>query len=98
MSNIFKNKSVRYGIPFLVFVIGAPFLLNEFQQLRFQYKPLMESDVVREEIKKRGIKMRKPGDITLESEYEKIKDNDTRIWEIKRIPRPWEEEENVDKN
>lgn len=31
-------------------------------------------------------------EITLESEYEKIKDMDIEHWEQKRGPRPWEEQ------
>lgn len=91
MLKIFKNKSLRYGIPFLVFMMGAPFLVHEFQRLRYDYKPLLAPDVFREEMKKKGIKMKEPGEVTLESEYAKIKDIDTSNWKIKRIPRPWED-------
>lgn len=39
-----------------------------------------------------GFKMAKPqSEITLESEYEKIKEMDIDHWEQKRGPRPWEE-------
>lgn len=45
--------------------------------------------VPEEELKALGFK---PSDeITLESEYEKIKDMDIEHWEQKRGPRPWEE-------
>lgn len=37
--------------------------------------------------------MKKPGEVTLESEYEKIKDLDIDNWEQIRGPRPWEENE-----
>ncbi|XP_043461695.1 cytochrome c oxidase assembly protein COX16 homolog, mitochondrial [Leptopilina heterotoma] len=93
MLKIFKNKSVKFGIPFLVFMLGAPFLVNEFQRLRYEYKPLIAQDVLRDEMKKKGLHMKKPGEVTLESEYAKIKDKDTSNWEIKRIPRPYEEPE-----
>lgn len=35
--------------------------------------------------------MKKPGEVTLESEYEKIKQLDIDNWEQIRGPRPWEE-------
>lgn len=36
--------------------------------------------------------MKKPGEVTLESEYEKVKDLDIDNWEQIRGPRPWEED------
>lgn len=38
-----------------------------------------------------GIKMKKEGEVTLETEYEKIKTLDIDNWEPVRGPRPWEE-------
>ena len=35
--------------------------------------------------------MKNPEDVTLESEYEKVKKLDIDSWENKRGPRPWEE-------
>lgn len=35
--------------------------------------------------------MKDPKEVTLESEYEKIKDLDLTNWENVRGPRPWEE-------
>ncbi len=37
--------------------------------------------------------MKDEGEVTLETEYEKIKDLDIDNWEPVRVPRPWEEEE-----
>lgn len=93
MFKIFKKKSVRLAVPFIIFIIAAPFGLTEFQRLRFEYKPLMADDF-REQVKQKGLKMKKPEESSLEAIYEKtMKDKDTRNWEIKRIPRPWEEED-----
>lgn len=44
------------------------------------------------ELKKYGIEMKKPGEVTLESEYEKLKELDIDNWENIRGPRPWEED------
>ena len=35
--------------------------------------------------------MKKPGDVTLETEFAKIQKIDIDNWEQKRGPRPWEE-------
>lgn len=43
-------------------------------------------------MKKFGVNMKKHTEVTLESEYEKIKGIDIDNWEQKRGPRPWEEE------
>lgn len=45
-----------------------------------------------EELQEIYAKMKKPSDqITLEEEYEKVKEMDIENWEQKRGPRPWEE-------
>lgn len=42
--------------------------------------------------KEHGIKMKQFGEVTLESEYEKVKAMDIDNWEQVRGPRPWEEQ------
>ncbi|XP_033207976.1 cytochrome c oxidase assembly protein COX16 homolog, mitochondrial [Belonocnema kinseyi] len=91
MLRVFTKKSVRYGIPFLLFILGGTYGLSEFQALKFRYKPMVEQDI-REEAAKLGIQMKKRGEVTIETEYEKMKDKKFDNWENKRIPRPWEEE------
>lgn len=41
--------------------------------------------------------MKKPGEVTLETEYEKVKTLDIDNWEPIRGPRPWEENTLPDK-
>lgn len=38
-----------------------------------------------------GIKMKGKGEVTIDTEYEKVKKIDIDHWEQKRGPRPWEE-------
>lgn len=45
------------------------------------------------EEERRDIGMKKPGEVTLESEYEKIKETDIDNWKQVRIPRPYDENE-----
>lgn len=58
-------------------------------KIRFQFKPTKK--ITPEEAEKYGVKMKNPKEVTLESEYEKIKELDIEHWENIRGPRPWEE-------
>ncbi|KAF7278463.1 cytochrome c oxidase assembly protein COX16 homolog l(3)neo43 [Rhynchophorus ferrugineus] len=88
---LFKRRAFKYGLPFLVLMVGGSFGLKEFTQLRYQFSKV--SPINAEEAKKYGIDMKKPGEVTLESEYEKLKQLDIDNWEQVRGPRPWEENE-----
>lgn len=44
-----------------------------------------------DEAEKLGIQMKKPGEVSVEKEFEKIKEIDINNWEQVRIPRPWDE-------
>lgn len=59
-----------------------------------RYKFTKTSSLDRRELQRLGIEMKKPGEVTLESEYEKIKDLDIDNWKQVRGPRPWEETTN----
>ncbi|XP_066142049.1 cytochrome c oxidase assembly protein COX16 homolog, mitochondrial [Euwallacea fornicatus] len=89
MASFFNRKFVRFGLPFLTLMVGGSFGLKEFTQLRYQFRTV--SPVTPEYAKKFGIEMKKPGEVTLEKEYEKIKKLDIDNWEQVRGPRPWEE-------
>ncbi|XP_014281437.1 cytochrome c oxidase assembly protein COX16 homolog, mitochondrial [Halyomorpha halys] len=86
---IFRKPLVKYGMPFFTLIVGGSLGLKEFSQLRFQYS---KTSLIRpEEAEAYGVKMKKPGEVTLETEFEKIKSLDTENWEMVRGPRPWEE-------
>lgn len=58
----------------------------------YRYKYRKVSRVSDEEMKELGMVMtKKEQEISIESEYEKLKDMDIDNWEQKRGPRPWEE-------
>jgi len=88
-TSFFRRKSVKYGLPFLIMIVGGSFGLKEFTSLRYQFRKV--SPVNPEEAKKFGVEMKKPGEVTLETEYEKLKNLDIDHWEQVRGPRPWEE-------
>ncbi|XP_027274221.1 cytochrome c oxidase assembly protein COX16 homolog, mitochondrial [Cricetulus griseus] len=80
-----KNKTLRYGVPMLLLVVGGSFGLREFSQIRY--------DAVRIKVDPELEKKLKENKITLESEYEKIKDSTFEDWKNIRGPRPWEDPE-----
>lgn len=62
-----------------------------FVACRYQYSKMQP--VSPEEMKKYGVSMKKRQEVTLETEYDKVKGIDIDNWSNKRGPRPWEEEE-----
>ncbi|ELK32529.1 Cytochrome c oxidase assembly protein COX16 like protein, mitochondrial [Myotis davidii] len=99
-----KNKTLRYGVPMLVegvkmvkvrneqeeaegelLVVGGSFGLREFSQIRY--------DAVKIKIDPELEKKLKMNQVSLESEYEKIKDSAFDDWKNIRGPRPWEDPE-----
>ncbi|XP_050653368.1 cytochrome c oxidase assembly protein COX16 homolog, mitochondrial isoform X2 [Macaca thibetana thibetana] len=86
-----KNKTLRYGVPMLLLIVGGSFGLREFSQIRY--------DAVKIKIPTSGSwkmdpeleKKLKENKISLESEYEKIKDSKFDDWKNIRGPRPWED-------
>ncbi|XP_028733328.1 cytochrome c oxidase assembly protein COX16 homolog, mitochondrial [Peromyscus leucopus] len=80
-----RNKTLRYGVPMLLLVVGGSFGLREFSQIRY--------DAVTIKVDPELEKKLKANKITLESEYEKIKDATFEDWKNIRGPRPWEDPE-----
>ncbi|XP_032261325.1 cytochrome c oxidase assembly protein COX16 homolog, mitochondrial [Halichoerus grypus] len=78
-----KNKTLRYGVPMLLLIVGGSFGLREFSQIRY--------DAVKIKIDPELEKKLKMNKVSLESEYEKIKDSAFDDWKNIRGPRPWED-------
>lgn len=70
-------------------------LIEHLLKSPFRFQFSKNTSLTPEEAEKHGIKMKKPGEVTLEKELEKIKDMDINNWENKRGPRPWEEAEKL---
>uniref|UniRef100_A0A8C8R7M1 Cytochrome c oxidase assembly protein COX16 homolog, mitochondrial n=1 Tax=Pelusios castaneus TaxID=367368 RepID=A0A8C8R7M1_9SAUR len=84
-----KNKAVKYGLPMMIMVIGGSFGLREFSQIRYEaHKRHSKMDPALEE------RIRK-NKISLESEYEKLKNSVSDDWKNIRISRPWEDSKSV---
>ncbi|XP_066595886.1 cytochrome c oxidase assembly protein COX16 homolog, mitochondrial [Prorops nasuta] len=85
-----KNKFALIGLPVLVLTFIGSYGLREISEIRYKYRK--HKDYLRDIMKKQGIEMKPEGSVTLETEYEKIKEVNINNWENKRIPRPWGED------
>ncbi|KAM3594996.1 uncharacterized protein V6R79_016840 [Siganus canaliculatus] len=81
-----KNKTVKYGVPMLLLVVGGSFGLREFTQIRYDAQrirkrldPTLEAKV---NVPKQSV--------MLEEEYE-MKEMNLDEWRNIRGPRPWED-------
>ncbi|XP_037814427.1 cytochrome c oxidase assembly protein COX16 homolog, mitochondrial [Lucilia sericata] len=90
-----RNKNFKYGIPFLILMVGGSFGLQEFSRIRYQFSK--QQTVTPDEMEELGIPMKKPEEVTIDKIYEKVKTLNLDDWENKRGPRPWEENFNTNK-
>ncbi|EFX90458.1 hypothetical protein DAPPUDRAFT_39440 [Daphnia pulex] len=89
LQRFFQKKSVKYSIPFLVLVVGGSFGLKQFTENRYDVFYMNFLD--KEEAEKWGILKKDKSEVTLETEFEKVKQVSLIDWENKRGPRPWEQ-------
>lgn len=75
-----KSGAILQNLYFLI-------ILNLFFRYQFTKKKTLRPD----EVEDAGVKMKKSGEVTLETEYEKIKNLDIDNWDNVRVARPWEE-------
>ncbi|XP_061467144.1 cytochrome c oxidase assembly protein COX16 homolog, mitochondrial isoform X1 [Rhineura floridana] len=80
-----KNKTLQYGLPMMLLIIGGSFGLREFTQIRYDAheRHCKVDPALEEKLKKNKM--------TLESEYEKMKNSNFEDWKNIRGPRPWED-------
>ncbi|XP_043929901.1 cytochrome c oxidase assembly protein COX16 homolog, mitochondrial [Protopterus annectens] len=86
-SSLRRNKTVMYGVPMLILVIGGSFGLREFTKIRYDAQkikkkldPALEARI---ENKKEVV--------SLEYQYKKIEEVNVDDWKNIRGPRPWED-------
>ncbi|KAA0718176.1 Cytochrome c oxidase assembly protein COX16 -like protein, mitochondrial [Triplophysa tibetana] len=84
---LLNNRTVKYGVPMLLLVVGGSFGLREFTQIRYDAQkirkkldPSLEARVNTEK-----------QTVILQEEYEKLKDVNLKDWRNIRGPRPWED-------
>uniref|UniRef100_A0A3P9INX0 Cytochrome c oxidase assembly protein COX16 homolog, mitochondrial n=1 Tax=Oryzias latipes TaxID=8090 RepID=A0A3P9INX0_ORYLA len=82
-----RNKTLKYGVPMLLLVVGGSFGLREFSQIRYDAqkikKRLDPSLAAKLNPQKQAV--------ILEEEYEKLKEKNLDEWKNIRGPRPWED-------
>ncbi|XP_032403940.1 cytochrome c oxidase assembly protein COX16 homolog, mitochondrial [Xiphophorus hellerii] len=81
-----RNKTVKYGVPMLLLVIGGSFGLREFTQIRYDAQKIKKRLDPSLEAKVNPEKQA----VILEEEYEKLKEIHLDEWKNIRGPRPWE--------
>ncbi|XP_075700683.1 cytochrome c oxidase assembly protein COX16 homolog, mitochondrial [Rhinoderma darwinii] len=89
-----NNTTLRYGVPMLLLVIGGSFGLREFTQIRYDVQKL--KNTVDPSVA--GMLKNKGKEVTLESEYESLKEKSFDEWKNIRGPRPWEDSKSYQDN
>ncbi|XP_075879466.1 cytochrome c oxidase assembly protein COX16 homolog, mitochondrial [Nelusetta ayraudi] len=82
-----RNKTVKYGVPMLLLVVGGSFGLREFTQIRYDAQRIRRKLDPSLEAKVNAQKQ----SVMLEGEYEKMKEANLDEWKNIRGPRPWED-------
>ncbi|KAI5108337.1 COX16 cytochrome c oxidase assembly-like [Silurus meridionalis] len=81
-----KNRTLRYGVPMLLLVVGGSFGLREFAQIRYDAQKIKKKMDPALEAR---VNSRAHTNI-LQEEYEKLQQVDLYSWTNVRGPRPWE--------
>ncbi|KAJ0008695.1 hypothetical protein NQD34_016110 [Periophthalmus magnuspinnatus] len=82
-----RNKTVRYGVPMLLLVVGGSFGLKEFTQIRYdaqRHRKRLDPELEAQ------VNVKRQANI-LEEEYEKLQQVNLDEWKNIRGPRPWED-------
>uniref|UniRef100_A0A8D3AEU2 Cytochrome c oxidase assembly protein COX16 homolog, mitochondrial n=1 Tax=Scophthalmus maximus TaxID=52904 RepID=A0A8D3AEU2_SCOMX len=82
-----KNKTIKYGVPMLLLVVGGSFGLREFTQIRYDSQKIKRK--LDPSLEARVNLEKQP--VMLEEEYQKLKDLKLDEWKNIRGPRPWED-------
>ncbi|KAL7876804.1 hypothetical protein SRHO_G00034470 [Serrasalmus rhombeus] len=82
-----RSRTVRYGLPMLLLVVGGSFGLREFTQIRYDAQKVKRK--LDPALEARVNSQKQP--VILEEEYEKLKELDLDGWRNIRGPRPWED-------
>ncbi|KAI7805783.1 COX16 cytochrome c oxidase assembly-like protein, partial [Triplophysa rosa] len=82
-----NNRTVKYGVPMLLLVVGGSFGLREFTQIRYDAQKIRKKLDPTLEARVNTQKQT----VILQEEYEKLKDVNLKNWRNIRGPRPWED-------
>ncbi|XP_041353598.1 cytochrome c oxidase assembly protein COX16 homolog, mitochondrial-like isoform X2 [Gigantopelta aegis] len=91
---LYKRRFVRYGLPFLIVIVGGSYGLKYFAVVRYEFRK--GKMITYEEGKKYGLQVKKKEDKpSLESEYLSLEQKDMDSWKNIRGPRPWEDSKSI---
>ncbi|XP_024131716.1 cytochrome c oxidase assembly protein COX16 homolog, mitochondrial [Oryzias melastigma] len=82
-----RSKTLKYGVPMLMLVVGGSFGLREFAQIRYDAQKIKKRLDPSLEAKVNPQKQ----SVILEEEYQKLKEKNLDEWKNIRGPRPWED-------
>ncbi|XP_060727536.1 cytochrome c oxidase assembly protein COX16 homolog, mitochondrial [Tachysurus vachellii] len=86
ISNLQKNRTLRYGVPMMLLVVGGSFGLREFTQIRYDAQKIKKK---MDPVLEARVTSHTHTNI-LQEEYTKLKQVDLDNWTNIRGPRPWE--------
>lgn len=95
MAHSVSKNSLNFGKFLHTFSRLLSFFFTVELYPRYQFS--RKSTLRPEEFEAFGIEKKQPGEVTMETEYEKVKSLDIDNWEPIRGPRPWEENTIPDK-
>jgi len=100
LKKLLQSRHIQFGVPFIGLLVGSSFALTNVTSFRYEFRKtqgLSEIDV--ESLKAQGVIRRDPGELSLENLYgEYMEQNEKNLenYDNLRIPRPWEDETQVD--
>lgn len=93
-----ENRHFKYGAPFMILVVGSPFVLQHLMSVRYEYRNVefLTPEKVKE-LEQKGVRVKPKSETTLEKIYEETVKNTPDDYEMIRGPRPWEDNSKFDK-
>lgn len=66
-----QRRSVKYFVPFFLFIVGGSIGLREFTKLRYQYRTTL---TYQRKLDKCGLELNNPEEVTLENKYKQLQE------------------------
>ncbi len=92
LARVLESRHFRFGLPFVVLVVGAPFVLKDLNQVRYEYtgqKKVIEN--INKTADDLGLKRRPTEELTIENLHKETEDKyQSEDYAMVRGPRPWE--------
>lgn len=90
-----NNRHFSYGVPFVIFVVGAPVVLKDLMSWRYEYRnQRLWTPEEEAKLQASRVKLKPPEERTVEYIYEehmKKEEKNMEDYKMVRGPRPWEE-------